>query len=181
MPWIITAVVLLLLHIPPQIITEPPRYLSCSEIQLPAYRSFGNRRTRTRPSQKSKQNRLSSVQSIRFHSEFQLRCPSHHCFRRRLCIGDNGIRRAGRRARSPALTARLVAVRSEIETLHERAHSLYRRETGANRFLLTLSTNFLSCDAVVRRGRPLPSLRLTCPSRRYRLHQRSIVDLDTFS
>ena len=52
------------LHIPPQIITEPPPYLWCSQMQSEAYRSFAIRRTLTRPSAKSRQNRLSSVHRL---------------------------------------------------------------------------------------------------------------------
>ena len=50
LPLMITGTVLPFLHIPPQIFTEPPRYLSCSQMQASAYRSFAIRRTLTRPS-----------------------------------------------------------------------------------------------------------------------------------
>ena len=84
---ITVTMVLPFFHIPPQIITEPPRYPSLANAAT-ANRSFAIYRTLTRPSVKSWQTRLSSVHRTRSHSELQLRWSrQHYCLRRCLWIG----------------------------------------------------------------------------------------------
>ena len=104
-------------------------------MQLSEYRSMRIRRTRRRPSAKSRQSWLSPIHNTRFHSSFHSKRSRHQRLQQSQCWGDKGIRCNGRAAFSPTISARRLAVRGESCNPHARAHEMWRHMIGVKRFL----------------------------------------------